>query len=91
MKTEVYSWRVSRELKTGLEREARRCKMSLSAVLDLAAREWLSQRGADSEEAQRELHDAALACLGTFAGADRHRAETASRTVRDRLQRKYGR
>jgi hypothetical protein len=41
MKTEVYSWRVSPDIKTGLEREARRRKMSVSAVLDLAAREWL--------------------------------------------------
>ena len=29
MKTEVYSWRVSTELKTGLEREARRRNIEL--------------------------------------------------------------
>jgi hypothetical protein len=44
MKTEVYSWRVSRELKSGLEREARRRKLSLSAVLDLAVLEGLDKR-----------------------------------------------
>jgi len=35
MKTEVYSWRVAADLKTGLMREAHRRKTSLSAVLDL--------------------------------------------------------
>ena len=47
MKTEVYSWRVSADLKTGLEREARRRKISLSAALDLAAQEWLNKRDVD--------------------------------------------
>ena len=61
MKTEVYSWRVSADLKAGLEREARRRKVSLSAVLDLAAREWLksSDAGNEGEEQQRQLHQAA--------------------------------
>ncbi|HWD98530.1 MAG TPA: hypothetical protein VG345_05825 [Bryobacteraceae bacterium] len=38
MKTEVYSWRVSSDIKTALDREARRRKISVSAALDLAAR-----------------------------------------------------
>jgi len=87
----VYSWRVSTELKTGLEREARRRKMSLSAVLDLAAREWLNQRATDSEDAQRQLQEAAAACIGAFSGADTHRAEHARQAVRQRLRRRYGR
>ena len=72
MKTEVYSWRVSPDLKMGLEREARRRKMPVSAVLDLAAREWLQNRGikGDDEETQRQLHRAASKCLGAFAGGD---------------------
>jgi hypothetical protein len=41
MKTEVYSWRVSTNVKAGLEREARRRKTSVSAILDMAAQEWL--------------------------------------------------
>ena len=43
MKTEVYSWRVATDIKTGLEREARRRRISLAAVLDLAAEEWLKK------------------------------------------------
>jgi len=43
MKSEIYSWRVSTDIKTNLEREARRRGMSLAAVLDLAAEEWLKR------------------------------------------------
>jgi hypothetical protein len=61
MKTEVYSWRVSTELKMGLEREARRRKVSLSKVLDAAAEEWLTSNSADSDDdrEQKRLHEAA--------------------------------
>jgi len=41
MKTEVYSWRVWQEVKTELEREARRRKMSAAALIEVAARELL--------------------------------------------------
>ena len=75
MKEEVYSWRVSTDLKTELKREARRRKISLSAVLDLAAREWLNKAraGSGDEEEQRRLDQAALSSLGAFAGGDVHR------------------
>jgi hypothetical protein len=93
MKTEVYSWRVSAELKTGLEREARRRQMSMAALLDAAAREWLQNRGDgnEGEEQQRRLHEAASRCLGAFAGGDAHRSENVRRAVRQRLRRRYER
>jgi hypothetical protein len=93
MKTEVYSWRVSSDLKTGLEREARRLKLSLSAVLDLAAQEWLgkSGEGIGDEAAQQRLHQAADACLGTIAGGNPRRAESARAAVRQRLRRRHAR
>jgi hypothetical protein len=89
MKTEVYSWRVSTDLKTGLEREARRRKISLSAILDLAAREWLKKSGIDdhSDEEQRRLHLAASKCLGAFASGNTDRSENVHRLVRQRLRR----
>ena len=43
MKTEVYSWRVSSDLKPDLEREAHSRKASLASLLDTAAREWLKE------------------------------------------------
>ena len=93
MKTEVYSWRVSSEIKTGLEREARRRKISVSAALDLAAREWLHKSGMDQEgdEAQRRLRKAASRWLGALASGDAQRSETASQSVRQRLRQRYGR
>jgi hypothetical protein len=41
MKTEVYNWRVSTDLKTSLKREARLRNTPVSALLDLAVRELL--------------------------------------------------
>ena len=93
MKTEVYSWRVSTDLKTGLEREARRRNMSVSAVLDLATREWLkktdSETDADGEQAR--LHDAARKCFGAFEGGNADRSANVRAEVRRRLRRRYDR
>jgi hypothetical protein len=93
MKTEVYSWRVSTEVKTGLEREARLRKTSVSAVLDLAAQEWLRKTaaGKDDEEQQRRLRQAASECFGIFASGDARRSERVRQAVRERLRRRYGR
>ena len=93
MKAEVYSWRLSTDLKTDLEREARRRKLPLSAVLDKVVREWLKKNGGGpgDEESQRRLHQAAAKRLGAFAGGDAHRSEDVRRAVRRRLRRKHGR
>jgi hypothetical protein len=90
MKTEVYSWRLSGELKSDLEREARLRRMPVSSVLDLAVREWLKKSGANvaGDEAQRALHSAAENCLGTLASGNSRRAETARKWIRRRLQRR---
>jgi hypothetical protein len=91
MKTEVYSWRVSTELKTGLEREARRRKISLSAALDLAAQEWLKKNGQDDDAAeQRRLHAAAAKAIGTIEG-DRGDAENVGEIVRQRIRQRHAR
>jgi len=93
MKSEVYSWRVSTDLKTGLERAAHRRKLSVAAVLDLAARDWLAKDGAETEgdDEQPRLHKAASKCFGTLASGDAHRSENARQAVRQRLRRHYGR
>jgi hypothetical protein len=93
MKTEVYSWRVSSDIKTGLEREARRRKISMAAALDLAAREWLQHSCMESagDEGQRQLHKDASRWLGAVAGGNPQRSQTASETVRQRLRQRYGR
>ncbi|HTW64707.1 MAG TPA: ribbon-helix-helix protein, CopG family [Bryobacteraceae bacterium] len=93
MKTEVYSWRVSAELKTGLEREARRRKTSLSAVLEAAAQEWLKKNGADrdDEREQKRLHEAASKFVGAISSGEFHPSTKVREVVRERLRRRYGR
>jgi hypothetical protein len=93
MKTEVYSWRVSTEMKTDLEREARRRDISLSAALDLAAKDWLTKTSAadDPAEEQQRLHRAASECLGALSSGDASRSEKARQAVKLRLRRQRGR
>jgi hypothetical protein len=93
MKTEIYTWRLSRELKEALESEARREKVSIAALLDRGTREWL-QTGhtpaADDAE-QIRLHTQARKAIGTIAGINPRRAESARLLIRERLARKHGR
>jgi hypothetical protein len=93
MKTEVYSWRVSRELKSDLEREARHRKVPVSSLLEEAARKWLKESAAsvDDDENQRKLHAAAEACLGVLSGGHRGDAGTVRRVIRQRLTRSHAR
>jgi predicted transcriptional regulator len=93
MRTEVYSWRLSGELKSDLEREARLRKVPVSSVLETAVRDWLKKGEADAseDEAQLRLHSAAAGCFGVLAGGNSHRAETARDALRARLRRRRGR
>jgi hypothetical protein len=90
MRSEVYSWRVSTELKTGLERAARRRGRSVAAVLDEAAREWLQRSGADPEDdsEQRRLHESAARFVGVYVSGET-RSEKVRETVRERLKRRH--
>jgi hypothetical protein len=88
MKTQVYSWRLSGELKSDLEREARLRKVPVSSVLETAVRDWLRKGDADlpEDEAQRRLHSAAASCFGVLASGNSRRAETARDVLRKRLR-----
>ncbi len=93
MRNEVYSWRLSGELKSDLERAARLRKVPVSSILDLAVREWLKRSGLEvaGDEAQRELHAAAERCLGVLSGGNRRRAERAREIIRERLRKRHAR
>lgn len=93
MKSEVYSWRLSSEVKSDLEREARERKVPVSSILELAVHEWLKKNDRDDgdEEAQGRLHAAAANCLGVLAHGNPRRSETARATVRERLRRRDAR
>ena len=88
MATEVYSWRVSSELKSDLEREARLRKVSLSSVLDSAARDWLKKAASNNgdDQEQQRLHTTAESCLGIIKGRSPYRAENAQSIIRKRIQ-----
>jgi len=94
MKSEVYSWRLSRDLKDDLEEAARREGVSLSRLLDRIARDWLKARAStaqDDEAEQERLRAVAMQFVGTIRGGDPDRAAEVSKRVRELLARKYGR
>lgn len=93
MKTEVYSWRLSGELKSDLERVARIRKVPVSAILESAVRDLLRQGAGhqSEEETQRRLHQSAARCLGVLASGNCRRAETARDLLRRKLGRRYER
>lgn len=93
MKTEVYSWRVSSDLKSDLERAARHRRVPLSAILEEAARRWLRESAAklSDDETQRRLHDAVEPWIGALSGLHPADAQSVRRVIRRRLARRYGR
>jgi len=93
MKTEVYSWRLSGDLKSDIEREARLRKVPVSAVLETAVRDWLKKGETDlsDEDAQHRLHAAAANSFGAVTRGNPRRAETARAALRERLKRRHAR
>jgi hypothetical protein len=91
MKSEVYSWRVTSELKSSLEHAARSRGLSLAKVLEEAARSWLNRQepAADDEAVQRRLHAQARATFGTLTGGDPELASEAASRVRDKLRKRH--
>lgn len=93
MKTAVYSWRLSEELKANLEHQARLRRVSVSKVLETAVRDWLKNAQSDTaqDEQQRRIREAASKCIGVLAGGDPYRSENARALVRQRLRSRRGR
>jgi len=93
MKTEVYSWRVSSELKQSLEREARRRKVSIASILDAAARAWLAKSRASitDDEEQKRLHAAIEPLLSSISRDIPYSPEILRETIRRRVNQRYGR
>ena len=86
-KSEVYSWRVSPELKSALEEAARSEQTTVSKLLDRVVVAWLEQAelNGDQNSIQRRLHQAAARTLGKIHGGDPRRAERARDLVKKRL------
>ena len=86
-KSEVYSWRVSPELKSALEQAARSEQTTVSKLLDSIVVGWLetTESNGDEKSIQRRLHQTASRTLGKIRGGDPRRAERARDLVRKRL------
>jgi hypothetical protein len=93
MKSEVYSWRLSPELKADLEHAAREERVSVSRLLERIAREWLKARpsAAEDEAEQDRIRASAMRFVGTLRSGDPDRSAMASQRVREQLTRKHGR
>jgi hypothetical protein len=93
MKTIVYSWRLTPGRKARLERIARRRKLKIAQVLDIAVDDWLAKQAdeiADDQD-QKRLHAVAERIIGSIASGNRHGSTSVRQTVRKRLAEKYGR
>jgi Ribbon-helix-helix protein, copG family len=92
MKTEVYSWRLSVELKAGLEEQARREGRSVSALLEELASQGLRVRrnGESDDEAQQSaIRKRAQSAIGSIRGSDPTRSERAGQLVREIIVKKH--
>jgi hypothetical protein len=89
-KSEVYSWRVSAEVKRSLEDEARRRRLSLAQMLDQISREWLAEHATNSADSER-VHAAARRFIGSISGGGAARSEQVRERVRERLRAKHAR
>lgn len=86
-KSEVYSWRLSPEVKRSLEDEARRRSVTLAEMLDQIAHEFLARR-TRPDDAQDRVRAAARRWIGSISGGGARRSERVRELVRDQLKAK---
>jgi predicted transcriptional regulator len=92
-KSEVYSWRLSSELKRRLEEVASAEKASIGAILERVMRDWLRTREPSEEEdaeQQRRLHERARKAIGTVSiGLGPYTNERVREVMGQNLEKKY--
>ena len=92
-KSEVYSWRLSPELKKRLEEAASAEKASIGAILERVMRDWLRTREpseAEDAEHQRRLHERARKAMGTVSiGLGPYTNERVREVMGQHLEKKY--
>lgn len=90
-KSEVYSWRLTAELKSRLENAAKTKEVSVSGLLQSIVESWLArQQGSREAEEQERLQSAAAAAFGAIRGGDPSRSRRARELVRSRLRERHG-
>jgi len=93
-KTEVYSWRVSREVKEALEEESRERGVSMASLVEEAVVEYLARpasEAAEDEAEQQRILARAAPFFGSIHGGDPDRASQVRERVRARLVAKQNR
>jgi ribbon-helix-helix CopG family protein len=91
MKTQVYSWRLSSDLKMDLEREARRQGVSVSALLERMAQEWLAcHHSPDDEAEQARIRARVEKVIGKISGGGPYTAEHVRKRVQENLVKNHG-
>ncbi|MGA8875310.1 MAG: hypothetical protein WB555_07235 [Candidatus Korobacteraceae bacterium] len=86
---------MDREIKMGLEAEARLQGLGLAEFLDRMALHIIEdgrrRRDINDEIEQARLHAAVAKCIGTVSGGGRHDSENVRALVRKRLKERYAR
>ncbi len=92
-KSEVYSWRVTTEVKAALEQEARREGQSVGGLLERIAMAWLTARQQETNGGDEQARVRAIAAktFGAIAGGDPNRSTAVRSIVRHRLAARRGR
>ena len=91
MKTKVYSWRLSSELKRDLERAARDEGVPISRVLERLTQDWLAQRRSEDEAEQARIRARLAKLIGVIHGTNPRRSQNVRQIVGEGIARKYGR
>ena len=95
IKSEVYSWRVSPQMKRALQETARREKQSVSALLERivneAFRNGMRGRGEDEAILQKRLHAAGMSAIGKLRTGRSDRSKRVRELVRRGLWQQHGR
>jgi len=96
-KSEVYSWRLSTELKARLEEAARAEKTTVGGLLERVAQGWLQQRALrqTDEKEQARLREDLFAAIAQIEASDRgppdpYSKEKLRRRIVERLSKKHG-
>jgi hypothetical protein len=92
MKTEVYSWRLSPQLKRDLERAARDEGVPISGLLERISQDWLAERRREDEAAQARIWKRVERCIGAISmGGGPWTNDKVRKVIQDRLAKKYDR
>jgi len=90
MRTQVVSWRLTKDLKSALEEDARKRGLTVSAVLDSAVHKWLETSQAEERRQSQRAQSQAAPFVGAI-NDDTWSSTKVRQTVRDRIKRRHGR